>query len=133
VSGYDGSPQSEKAVAVALSLAAPLDAHLLVLAVARPPEPATSVELHAVLDDAKEHFEAGFQKIRAQAAERQVDLETEVLVGHPAEQIIHRAGTAHADLVILGHRGTSGFQRWMMGSVSDKVTRYAHCPVLIVR
>jgi nucleotide-binding universal stress UspA family protein len=43
--GYDGSPQSEKAVEIAFSLAQCIDSTVLVLAVARPPEPATSVEL----------------------------------------------------------------------------------------
>jgi nucleotide-binding universal stress UspA family protein len=45
--GYDGSPQSEKAVDVAFSLAECLDATVLIFAVARPPEPSTSVELEA--------------------------------------------------------------------------------------
>jgi nucleotide-binding universal stress UspA family protein len=55
--GFDGSDQSKKAAATAIGLARCLDARILTLAVARPPEPATSVELEAVLDDAKEHFE----------------------------------------------------------------------------
>jgi len=59
--GYDGSPQSEKAVDVAFSLAECLDATVLIFAVARPPEPSTSVELEAVLDNAKEHFEEGLR------------------------------------------------------------------------
>jgi nucleotide-binding universal stress UspA family protein len=37
--GYDGSPQSEKAVEVALSLADCIDSTVLIFAVARPPEP----------------------------------------------------------------------------------------------
>jgi nucleotide-binding universal stress UspA family protein len=59
--GYDGSPQSEKAVEVAFSLADCIDSTVLIFAVARPPEPATSVELEAVLDDAKEHYQEGFK------------------------------------------------------------------------
>jgi len=42
---YDGSPQSEKAVELAFSLAECVDSTVLVFAVARPPEPPTSVEL----------------------------------------------------------------------------------------
>ena len=48
--GYDTSPQSEKAVDIALSFASCVDSTVLVFAVARPPEPSTSVELEAVLD-----------------------------------------------------------------------------------
>ena len=61
--GYDGSKESEKAVDVALSWADCVDASVLVFAVVPPPEPSISVELEAVLDDAKEHFEEGFKSI----------------------------------------------------------------------
>ena len=62
--GYDGSVQAEKAADVAISLAESLDATVLVFAVARPPEPATSVELEAVLDDAREHYEQGLKGVK---------------------------------------------------------------------
>lgn len=130
--GYDGSPQSNKAVEMAFALAAALDSKVLLFAVARPPEPATSVELNAVLDDAREHFRESFERLQKAARERGVALETEIAVGHPAEQIIHRAETARTQLVIIGRRGTSTFQKWILGSVSERVLRYAHCPVMCV-
>ena len=36
-------------------------------------------------------------------------------------------------LIVLGSRGLGGVKRSLMGSVSDSVVRYAHCPVLVVR
>jgi nucleotide-binding universal stress UspA family protein len=39
----------------------------------------------------------------------------------------------HVDLIIVGRRGTSLFQKIMLGSVSERVLRYAHCPVLLVK
>lgn len=131
--GYDGSAQAEKAAAVALSIAEAMDSHVLLFAVARPPEPATSVELHAVLDDAKEHYQQGFNQIVARAKEKGISIETEIAIGHPAEQIIHRAETGKIDLVVLGRRGTSLFEKWILGSVSERVLRYAHCPVMVIR
>lgn len=131
--GYDSSPQAEKAAALALSIAEVMDSHVLLFAVARPPEPATSVELHAVLDDAKEHYEQGFNQIVARAKEKGISIETEIVVGHPAEQIIHRAEIGKIDLVVLGRRGTSLFEKWILGSVSERVLRYAHCPVMVIR
>jgi len=131
--GYDGSPQSEKAVDVALSLAVCIDATVLAFSVARPPEPATAVELEAMLDDAREHFEEGFKKLLERAKSHDVELQTAMAVGHPAEQIIHRAETDHIDLIILGRRGMSLFEKWLLGSVSERVLRYAHCPVMVVR
>lgn len=131
--GYDTSAQSEKAVDVALSLAESIDATVLIFAVARPPEPATSVEVEAVLDDAQEHYEQGFVRIRQKAAAQEIMIETAVAVGHPAEQIIHRAEAEKIDLIILGRRGTSMFEKLLLGSISERVLRYAHCPVMVVR
>ena len=85
-----------------------------------------------MLDDAREHYEQSFVKLRTKAQEQGVDLETAVAVGHPAEQIIRRAETDHVDLVLLGRRGMSRFEKWIMGSISERVLRYAHCPVLVV-
>ena len=130
--GYDGSKQSDKAADVALTLALALDAKVLVFAVARPPEPATMVEVDAVLDDAREHYQQGFQHIVEAAKERGIELETEIAVGHPAEQLIHKAESIHADLMIVGRRGRSLFEKWILGSTSEKVLRYAHCPVMVV-
>ena len=130
--GYDGSPQSEKAVDIAFSLAECLDATVLIFAVARPPEPSTSVELEAMLDDAKEHFEEGFKKIMEKARGRDLDVKTDMAVGHPAEQIIHKADTIQASLIVMGKRSHTILHRWMLGSNSERVLRYAHCPVMIV-
>jgi nucleotide-binding universal stress UspA family protein len=129
---YDGSPQSEKAVELAFSLAECLDSSVLVFAVARPPEPATSVELGAVLDDAREHYEEGFKTIREKARAHNLEVNTDIAVGHPGEQIIHRAELEGIDLIILGRRGRSMISRMMLGSVSERVLRYAHCPVMVV-
>jgi nucleotide-binding universal stress UspA family protein len=130
--GYDGSPESEKAVDVAFSLAKSLDAEILIFAVARPPEPATSVELEAVIDNAKEHFEEGFKKILEKARAHDLKVKTDMAVGHPSEQIIHRAEVDGVDLILLGRRGRSSISRMMLGSVSERALRYAHCPVMVV-
>jgi nucleotide-binding universal stress UspA family protein len=131
--GFDGSKQADKAVEVALSLARSVDCRVLVFAVARPPEPATRVELDAMLDDAREHFEADFKRIAQHAQELAVELETSLAVGHPIQQIVHRAEADHVDLIVLGRRGMSRFEKTLVGSTSEKVLRYAHCPVMVVR
>jgi nucleotide-binding universal stress UspA family protein len=131
--GYDGSPQAEKAVEIAYSLAQDTDSTVLILAVARPPEPPTSVELEAMLDDAREHFLEKFKVFRERAAALEVDVKTDVVVGHPVEQIVHRAETDKVNLIIVGRRGMSRFGRMIVGSTSEKVLRYAHCPVMVVR
>jgi len=131
--GFDGSPQSEKATESALGLARSLDAKVLLFAVARPPEPATIVEVDAMLDDAREHFEGQFKKIAQRANDLEVQLETAIAVGHPVEQIVHRAELDRVDLIVLGRRGKSRFEKMLVGSTAEKVLRYAHCPVMVVR
>jgi nucleotide-binding universal stress UspA family protein len=53
--------------------------------------------------------------------------------GPIAEKIVARAREEDADLIILGSRGLSNIQRFMMGSVSYKVVTYAPCSVLVVK
>jgi nucleotide-binding universal stress UspA family protein len=36
-------------------------------------------------------------------------------------------------LIVLGRRGMSRFEKMLVGSTSEKVLRYAHCPVMVVR
>jgi nucleotide-binding universal stress UspA family protein len=131
--GFDGSSQSEKATEIGLSLAQSLDSKVLLFAVARPPEPATMVELSAMVDDAREHFEEKFKKVAHRAKDLEVELETDIAVGHPVEQIVHRAEAGRVDVIILGRRGMSRFEKMIVGSTSEKVLRYAHCPVMVVR
>ncbi|MBI3725542.1 universal stress protein [bacterium] len=130
---YDVSSQAESAFAHGLEIAERFRAALLVVSVVRLPEPATRVELDAVIDDGKEHYEVAFARLRTAAAAKSVALRTEIQVGHPAEQIVLAAEREHADLIVMGRRGKSTIERWMLGSISERVLRYAHCPVLVVR
>ena len=129
---YDASPHSEHAVSVALSIAGDMKAKLFVLAVVHPPELAESAEFNAVLEDARERYERSFFPIREQAKQREIELETDIVVGHPAEQIIHRAETIQASLIVMGKRSYTILHRWMLGSNTERVLKYAHCPVMIV-
>jgi nucleotide-binding universal stress UspA family protein len=131
--GYDGSAPSDKATETGLALARALDANVLLFAVARPPEPATMVELDAMLSDAREHFEEQFMKIAERARELGIELTSDIAVGHPVEQIVHRAEIEHVDLIVLGRRGKSSFAKMLVGSTAEKVLRYANCPVMVVR
>jgi nucleotide-binding universal stress UspA family protein len=129
---YDGSPHAEHAMNVALSMAGEMKAKLFVISVIRPPEPAESAEFHAVIDEGREKYEKSYVPIRELAKQKDIELETEVVVGHPAEQIIHMADKMQASVIVMGKRSHTILQRWMIGSNSERVLRYAHCPVMIV-
>jgi nucleotide-binding universal stress UspA family protein len=66
------------------------------------------------------------------AARAGVRVEILVDVGHAVHQILERATTLPADLIVIGTHGHSGFQHLMLGSVAEKVLRRATCPVLTV-
>jgi nucleotide-binding universal stress UspA family protein len=53
--------------------------------------------------------------------------------GHVAQTIIAAAKENEADLIILGSRGLSKMQSFLMGSTSQKVVTYAPCSVLVVK
>ncbi len=56
-----------------------------------------------------------------------------VLVGNPAEEILKFAREQNVDLIIMASRGKSGFSRWDMGNIADKVVRASESPVLLVK
>jgi nucleotide-binding universal stress UspA family protein len=130
---YDGSCQSQKAFDFGLDMAAKYRAALSVISVARPAEPAVDVELQAALEHATEYFESRFAEMRAKAAAAGVEADFEVRVGHPAEQIVHLADERGVDAIVMGHRGESLLQKWLLGSVAKRVLSYAHCTVIVVR
>lgn len=133
LAAYDGSESADKAFAYALDLAKNYRAGLLVLSVARPPEPPEDVETEAILENAMEHYEKQFASLKQRATAEGIRAEFKVAAGHPAEQIIYHAEKSNADLIVMGHRGKGFFERLLLGSVSKQVVHYAHCAVLIVR
>ncbi len=60
-------------------------------------------------------------------------VETLLVKGHAAEEILKTAKRIRADLVVVGSRGLTGLRRFLLGSVTHKVARHAPCSVLVVR
>lgn len=133
---FDGSEKSCDAFNFALEMsklcpgAAP---EIIVLSVAQPPEPIDIVEMDAIIDSARQHYEELFKGLREKARERNLEIKTEVAVGHPADQIVKYAKENNCDMVILGQRGKSKIESWLLGSVSKRVATYSPCTVTIVK
>ncbi len=130
---FDGSTQARHAFAFGLDMGLKYRAAVTVLSVARPPEPPVNVELQAVLEHATEYFEGHFADMKKQAEAAGITAAFAVRVGHPAEQIVHMAEEIGADAIVMGHRGESLLQKWLLGSVVRRVLSYAHCTVIVVR
>ena len=56
----------------------------------------------------------------------------EKIVHAVSDVIVANARKWRADLIVMGTHGRSGFERWVLGSVTEKVLRKAPCPVLTV-
>ncbi|MBK8576247.1 MAG: universal stress protein [Elusimicrobia bacterium] len=74
-----------------------------------------------ILADAKKEWGGRFRSLR-----------TLVREGYPSGEILRAVKSTRANLVVLGRRGHSRLDRFFMGSVSQKVSSYAPCAVLIV-
>ena len=77
--------------------------------------------------DCQTYLEAIAEPLREQGRH----VETMVVFGNPAGQIIALAATA--DLVVIGSHGHGAVGRFVLGSVADQVARHAPVPTLIVR
>jgi nucleotide-binding universal stress UspA family protein len=62
-----------------------------------------------------------------------IKVQTEVLLGNPAEEITFFAKHRGVDLIVMSSHGRSGPSRWAHGSVADKVFRASSVPILMVR
>ena len=62
-----------------------------------------------------------------------VPADMEVRVGQPAEEIVAAARESKCDSIMLSTRGLTGLDRYLIGSVADRVARLAPCPVVLLR
>jgi nucleotide-binding universal stress UspA family protein len=135
VVGYDGTHASNKALLRAADLAETSGTRLVVTSSARllpggaaahglgPYDPADTPDEHrAQLDHARELLTG-----------RTLEVEYDVEVGEPAGAIVGLADRYAADLIVVGTHDRGLLDRLLHGSVSEGVTRHAHCDVLVVR
>jgi nucleotide-binding universal stress UspA family protein len=134
----DGSAPSRHAARFALSLARQVGARVTLLTVLPQPEviplgpfsssaitspPATDADLKRM----KEELDAIASEHGPVTVVRAVE------VGKVAETILQFADKQKADLIVMGARGLSPAQRFLLGSVSDRVVHHANVPVTVWR
>lgn len=137
VVGYDGTPQSEAALAHVCQRHA--DARVTLLYVINPVAAGYSAEVSLPTaasewyETEQERAEETLTAARKMAAERGVDAETAVEVGRPTTTIVEYVQTVDADHVVLGSHGRTGVSRVLLGSVAEGVMRRSPVPVTVVR
>ena len=78
---------------------------------------------------------AGYKRLDEDAAERipdQVQARTIMGTGQPAERIVQTASEEKAQMIVMATHGQSGWQRFVSGSVTERVIRQATCPIYAV-
>ena len=134
VIAWDGSDHARRAFEYGVGIAEKFSARLQLVSVARHAEHA---ETHDERQDSRRQARRFYETAAAELIEssQRRGVHAELLVvegGHPAEAIVDTARKIGADLIIVGRRGLSGVTRFLIGSVSDRIARYAHCPVLVI-
>ena len=125
----DGSSHAVSAAEYAVDLASTYGATLHALYVV---DVRTSHADAPVDDESTTRGESAVGTIAALAATRDVPVETEIRVGLPHEVIVDYAEECGADVVVMGTHGTSGLERYLVGSVAERVVRLADVPVMCV-
>ena len=129
----DGSDASDRAVEQAIGLARETGATLHVLFVVEDIPYAPELMDDEVEGRLREMGEEALEQIRARADEAGVEIETALREGAPHTAILEYADEAAVDLVVMGTHGRSGLDRYLLGSVTERVVRTADVPVLTVR
>ncbi len=134
----DFAAHSAEAVSRAVDLAKRYDAALLLVYVYEPadyPVPEgyvvyTSEQLQRITAEIQRRLNAAQRDAEAAGARR---VSSRLLQGSAAQAIIDLARDERVDLIVMGTHGRTGVDRWVMGSVAEKVVRGAHCAVLTVK
>jgi nucleotide-binding universal stress UspA family protein len=129
----DGSDAGTRAVDQALGLAAETGAtlHLLFVLEEIPYAPETMDD--AVGSELREIGEATLETVRERADGAGVEVVEALREGAPHSTILEYAAEEDADVIVMGTHGRSGLDRYLLGSVTERVVRTADIPVLTVR
>jgi nucleotide-binding universal stress UspA family protein len=95
-----------------------------------------TAELGNEIEQLRKAAEVDGKKILEGAADSlrgTVKIEALLTAGPPARRLVEIAGEIDADLLVVGSRGLTGVERFLMGSVSLQSCHHAHCSVLVVR
>ena len=139
VVGVDGSDHSRRALGWAMREAVKHELPLTVVSVhPPPPRPATRIYwgVHTApdnsidLEPARSAVQEFVGKVAGEIGETPPEITVSVTVGDLAEELVLASRDAY--MLVVGSRGSGGFARLLMGSVSSQVVHHASCPVVVV-
>jgi nucleotide-binding universal stress UspA family protein len=130
--GDNGTPEAERAVAVAMSLGEKLGAKVILLGVVPPPSAESQAEGYGLTSSLKARKKLQEQLERTAQTGRQsgIDVAVEIVEGMAEPSIEKTAQRAGADLIVVGRRHISRIRHWLEGSTSECLVR--RCPVSVL-
>lgn len=141
----DGSKNSEKAAKAGIELAKLSRGKALIVYVADigkymssagliPPFGGISPEaVDSIVASIREAGEKAVLQVNKLAEASGIASEILIVEGDPASEILRIAEDNKADTIVMGSIGKTGLEKFLMGSVAEKVVRNSRLPVLIVR
>lgn len=128
----DGSEGATAALEHAVDHAITYDSTLHVLYVVE--EPSVEPRATEILDSLEATGERTVEEVRSRANAAGVEsLRGFIGSGSPYRQILAYSDEHDVDLIVMGTHGRRGVDRYLLGSVAEKVVRTAPCPVMTVR
>jgi nucleotide-binding universal stress UspA family protein len=134
-----GRPWSERALALAVRMAAAYQLELVIVAVLTPtyvPQKNAAwgiAPAAEVGEDVRQLAERVLEQASALATAHDVRHRCEMRAGRPAEEIIKAAEQHQCDGIVIGSRGLSGVRRVTMGETGNEVVLKAPVPVIVVK
>lgn len=132
----DGSARAEQALPIAVSLARATNGKVTLVRAVYPltrfMESVGEIVLPDILDETEPVAKEYLEGIATKSGLKDIRIATKVVTGHPAQAIIEAAHEDDVDLVVMCSHGYTSAMRWSLGSVAEKVARYAPSPVFIL-
>lgn len=129
----DGSELAEVALPYAEELAGRLGSEITLLAVAESEESQDYHKHQLYIQHLVEPTKRLAEKYLKKPGDKLIKVESTILTGHPADEIVAYADKEGSSLIVMATHGRSGIRRWSLGSVADKVVRAATQPVALIR
>lgn len=92
----------------------------------------TEKQLRDMQKETEKYVESYLSKAVDDLRKDDIAVQTVVVSGRPAEEILDYANKNQVDLIIMSTHGRSGVSRWVLGSVTDRVVRNSKAPVLTI-
>ena len=128
--GCDFSSDSKLAFDYGLSLAQEFQAELYLAHVIKPVE---HEENREIFNELRARREGQLQMMVPDACRNWCTPKTTLLDGEPYKALMNYAKEQDVDMIVLGIRGHTLWEKLLVGSTTDRVIRHSPCPVLVVR